>query len=200
MCFTISIVSGSIWAFPKRHVYLNAYMLPAVVAILDVLYGSNFYLRHSRSQANLTSWSKRTSVRKGHKVKQIMCSQYPLSSVASRLFCLLGVFLMGPLIPSPGLCRAVGAGHSSGRGWDQRGQGHVRPPVTPLSALMHSGQSYMLFQVCRRLRRQQIVIKSNLVLKDDLDTWLHQRKTGEVSVCNGIVDESSMIFLPRLTL
>lgn len=60
-------------------------------------------------------------------------------------------------------------------GWDQHGQGHVRPPATPLSALMHSGLSYMLFfffffQVCAGLHRQQIVIKTNLVLKDDLDT------------------------------
>lgn len=58
-------------------------------------------------------------------------------------------------------------------GWDQRSQGHVRLPATLLSALMHSGQSYMplfFFQVCAGLHRQQIVIKSNLVLKDDLDT------------------------------
>lgn len=57
-----------------------------------------------------------------------------------------------------------------GEAKDRCGQGHVRSPVTLLSALMHSGQSYMLFQVCRGVRRQQIVIKSNLVLKDDLDT------------------------------
>lgn len=44
----------------------------------------------------------------------------------------------------------------------------------------------MLFQVCRELRRQQIVIKSNLVLKGDLDTWLHQKKTWKVSPYNAI--------------
>lgn len=55
-------------------------------------------------------------------------------------------------------------------GLDHCGQGHDRSPATPLSALMHSGQVYMLFQVCRRLHCQQIVIKSNLVLKADLDT------------------------------
>lgn len=58
----------------------------------------------------------------------------------------------------------------------------------------------MLFQVCRGVRRQQIVIKSNLVLKDDLDTWLRQKKTGKVSPYNVIVDESSMIFPPLVTL
>lgn len=46
----------------------------------------------------------------------------------------------------------------------------------------------MLFQVCLGVRRQQIVIKSNLVLKDDLDTWLRQKKTGKVSPYNVIVD------------
>lgn len=44
----------------------------------------------------------------------------------------------------------------------------------------------MLFQVCRELRRQQTVIKSNLVLKGDLDTWLHQKKTWKVSPYNAI--------------
>ncbi len=29
-----------------------------------------------RSRANLTSWRERASMRKGHKVKQIMCLQY----------------------------------------------------------------------------------------------------------------------------
>lgn len=85
-------------------------------------------------------------------------------------------------------------------GLDHCGQGHDRPPATPLSALMHSGQVYMLFQVCRSLHCQQIVIKSNLVLKDDLDTWLHQKKTEKVSVYNVIVDKSLMIFLPLATL
>lgn len=52
------------------------HMLPAVVPSCRRLCKSNFYSRHPRSQANLTSWRKRTSMRKGHKVKQIMCWRY----------------------------------------------------------------------------------------------------------------------------
>lgn len=37
---------------------------------------SNFYFRHGRSRANLTSWREGGSMKKGHKVKQIMCPQY----------------------------------------------------------------------------------------------------------------------------
>lgn len=38
-------------------------------------------------------------------------------------------------------------------------------------------------------QHQQIVIESNLVLKDDLDIWVHQENTGNVSVYNTILDD-----------
>lgn len=65
--------------------------LPAFVS-LDVSCKSNFYSRRCRSQANLTSWGERTSVREGHKVKQIMCLLYeaviPCVSTVDLLFVL----------------------------------------------------------------------------------------------------------------
>lgn len=168
--------------------------LPAFVSP-DVSCKSNFYSRRCRSQANLTSWGERTSVREGHKVKQIMCLLYeaviPCVSTVDLLFVLkfsnrsfFCCFFYAVAISS--LCCAVAAGHCSGRRWDHRGQGHVRSLVTPLSALMHSGQSCTLFQVCHKLQRQQIGIKSNLARKDDLDIWLCQKKTGKVGVYNVI--------------
>lgn len=65
--------------------------LPAFVSP-DVSCKSNFYSRRCRSQANLTSWGERTSVREGHKVKQIMCLLYeaviPCVSTVDLLFVL----------------------------------------------------------------------------------------------------------------
>lgn len=116
-------------------------------------------------------------MRKGHKVKHVLSigpSYHPLLLDCCSFVSLS--FLVGFLIPTfSAFC----------------GQGRVCPPETPLSALMHSGQSNMPFQVCRRLHCQQMIIKYSLVLKDDLDTWLHQKKTGKVSVCNVIADKSS---------
>lgn len=63
--------------------------LPAFVSP-DVSCKSNFYSRRCRSQANLTSWGERSSVREGHKVKQIMCLLYeaviPCVSTVDLLF------------------------------------------------------------------------------------------------------------------
>lgn len=131
---------------------------------------------------------------KGPKVKEIMCLQ--CRAVIRFLACLFVLcFLMHLFFHSQAistLCSAVVTGHCSGQGHDHRGQGHVRHSVTPLSALMHSGHSYMFFQVCRRLLCQHIVIKSNLLLKDDLDTWPKRKK---VSVYNMIVNKSASSLL-----
>lgn len=133
-------------------------------------------------KSNVNSWKERAIMRSGHKVKQIMFMQYwavlHFFSTVPLFVCLFSNHSFHSLAISTH-CSAVVAGHRSGRGEDHCGQGHVRQPVTLLSALMHSGQSYTVFHVCRGLQRQHIVSKSNLVLKDDLDTWLHQKKTRE---------------------
>lgn len=76
--------------FPKLRVRLNACAPCWCHHPADVSCKSNFYFRHPRSRANLTSWREKASVRKGHKVKQIMCLQYQAVIVASPLlfFCL----------------------------------------------------------------------------------------------------------------
>ena len=79
--------------------------LPAVVATLEMFHIKAISISGVLGvRANLTSWRERTSVRKGHKVKQIMCSQYQAVIrwyfTVVLLFAL--TFLMGLFIPGPG--------------------------------------------------------------------------------------------------
>lgn len=86
---------------------------PAVVTVLQTFHVKVIsFFRHPTSRANLTSWRERTSMRKGHKVKQIMCLQYQAvircfsTVVLFVLFVLAGLFIPAPNFHALRCCRS----------------------------------------------------------------------------------------------
>ena len=72
------------------------------------------------------------------------------------------------------------------RGYDHCRQGHAWPLATLAVSTNAFRAEPRAFRVCLALHRQQNLIKSNLLLKDDLDTWLRQKKNRDELGCNAI--------------